>query len=142
MVKHMGGNCVNLIFHWAIASQKHAILFQIYKYTAHFALLLDSPKTPEASGQSSPGTPKSPSSKAVGGKPPAGKEVKKVAVIRSNPKSPGSLKNRSPAPLSTATPTPDLKGVRSKIGSTDNIKHQPGGGQVTCSLLIYFFQSE
>uniref|UniRef100_A0A8C0UIJ8 Microtubule-associated protein n=1 Tax=Cyanistes caeruleus TaxID=156563 RepID=A0A8C0UIJ8_CYACU len=25
---------------------------------------------------------------------------------------------------------PDLKNVRSKIGSTDNIKHQPGGGKV------------
>uniref|UniRef100_W5LPS2 Microtubule-associated protein n=1 Tax=Astyanax mexicanus TaxID=7994 RepID=W5LPS2_ASTMX len=84
-----------------------------------------------ASGQSSPGTPKSPGSKAVGGKPPAGKEVKKIAVIRSTPKSPGSLKNRSPAPLATAaTPMPDLKNVRSKIGSTDNLKHQPGGGRV------------
>ncbi|KAL6474941.1 hypothetical protein MHYP_G00159810 [Metynnis hypsauchen] len=91
----------------------------------------DSPKTPEASGQSSPGTPKSPSSKAVGGKPPAGKDTKKVAVIRSTPKSPGSLKNRSPAPLvAAATPMPDLKNVRSKIGSTENIKHQPGGGRV------------
>ncbi|XP_053094506.1 microtubule-associated protein tau isoform X18 [Pangasianodon hypophthalmus] len=89
----------------------------------------DSPKTPEASGQSSPGTPKSPSSKSLGGKTPAGKEIKKVAVIRSTPKSPGSLKNRSPAPLA-AVPLPDLKNVRSKVGSTDNIKHQPGGGQV------------
>ncbi|XP_066519949.1 microtubule-associated protein tau isoform X1 [Hoplias malabaricus] len=91
----------------------------------------DSPKTPEASGQSSPGTPKSPSSKALGGKPPVGKDMKKIAVIRSTPKSPGSLKNRSPAPLAPATgPMPDLKNVRSKIGSTDNIKHQPGGGRV------------
>ncbi|XP_060795370.1 microtubule-associated protein tau isoform X1 [Neoarius graeffei] len=89
----------------------------------------DSPKTPEASGQSSPGTPKSPASKSLGGKTPAGKEIKKVAVIRSTPKSPGSLKNRSPAPL-TAAPLPDLKNVRSKVGSTDNIKHQPGGGRV------------
>ncbi|KAL7857357.1 hypothetical protein SRHO_G00162560 [Serrasalmus rhombeus] len=99
----------------------------------------DSPKTPEASGQSSPGTPKSPSSKALGGKPPAGKDMKKVAVIRSTPKSPGSLKNRSPAPLvAAATPMPDLKNVRSKIGSTENIKHQPGGGRVPHSLLIHF----
>ncbi|XP_049603478.1 microtubule-associated protein 4 isoform X4 [Syngnathus scovelli] len=28
-------------------------------------------------------------------------------------------------------PTPDLKNVRSKIGSTDNIKYQPGGGKVS-----------
>ncbi|XP_062858687.1 microtubule-associated protein tau isoform X2 [Trichomycterus rosablanca] len=89
----------------------------------------DSPKTPEASGHSSPGTPMSPASKSLGGASPAGKEMKKVAVIRSTPKSPGSLKNRSPAPL-VAAPMPDLKNVRSKICSTDNLKHQPGGGRV------------
>ncbi|CAL8301846.1 unnamed protein product [Lota lota] len=79
-------------------------------------------------GQSSPGTPKSP-----GGLARAAVEankVKKVAVVRSSPKSPGSLKSRSPAPLAAAAPLPDLKNVRSKIGSTDNIKHQPGGGKV------------
>ncbi|MEQ2215711.1 hypothetical protein XENOCAPTIV_004725 [Xenoophorus captivus] len=27
-------------------------------------------------------------------------------------------------------PAPDIRNVRSKIGSTDNIKHQPGGGKV------------
>ncbi|XP_075891096.1 uncharacterized protein LOC142893951 isoform X10 [Nelusetta ayraudi] len=74
------------------------------------------------SGESSPGGPKSPSSKAEINK------VKKVAVVRSSPKSPGSLKT-SRAPLAAA-PMPDLKGVRSKIGSTDNLKHQPGGGKV------------
>lgn len=51
--------------------------------------------------------------------------------MRSTPKSPGSLKGRPPAPLAAAAPMPDLKGVKSKIGSTDNIKHQPGGGKVT-----------
>lgn len=60
--------------------------------------------------------------------------MKKVAVVRSNPKSPGSLKSRSPAPLAAAAPLPDLKNVRSKVGSTDNMKHQPGGGKVTDSL--------
>ncbi|MFT7809514.1 microtubule-associated protein tau isoform X2 [Arapaima gigas] len=85
----------------------------------------DSPKTPERSGSS---TPKSPGSRAqTPGQPHGGKEVKKVAVVRTPPKSPGSLKSRSPAPLA---PMPDLKNVRSKIGSTDNIKHQPGGGRV------------
>ncbi|XP_019901954.2 microtubule-associated protein tau isoform X3 [Esox lucius] len=81
------------------------------------------------SGHSSPGTPKSPSSKkplAVA----ATNQVKKVAVVRTPPKSPGSLKTRAPAPLTTAVPLPDLKNVKSKIGSTDNIKHQPGGGRV------------
>ncbi|XP_046709669.1 microtubule-associated protein tau isoform X11 [Silurus meridionalis] len=89
----------------------------------------DSPKTPEASGQSSPGTPKSPGSKSIGDKTQVPKDMKKVAVIRSTPKSPGSLKNRSPAPLA-AVPLPDLKNVRPKVGSTENIKYQPGGGRV------------
>ncbi|XP_070963015.1 microtubule-associated protein tau isoform X5 [Oncorhynchus clarkii lewisi] len=92
-------------------------------------------KTPapdNTSGQSSPGTPKSPSSKTLPGKPlaVATNQVKKVAVVRTPPKSPGSLKSRAPAPLTAAAPLPDLKNVRSKIGSTDNIKHQPGGGRV------------
>ncbi|XP_076007685.1 uncharacterized protein LOC143001787 isoform X1 [Genypterus blacodes] len=84
------------------------------------------------SGQSSPGMPKSPGSQAVPGKTAAEiNKVKKVAVVRSSPKSPGSMKSRSPAPLAAAAaPMPDLKHVRSKIGSTDNIKHQPGGGKV------------
>lgn len=95
----------------------------------------DSPKTPEASGHSSPGTPKSPASRAAGGKPPStGNEIKKIAVIRSTPKSP---KNRSPTSLSAAAPLPDLKNVRSKIRSTDNLKHQPGGGQVIHLELIH-----
>ncbi|XP_019133325.1 microtubule-associated protein tau isoform X13 [Larimichthys crocea] len=80
------------------------------------------------SGQSSPGTPKSPSSQAKAAA--EANKVKKVAVVRSTPKSPGSLKSRPPAPLAAAAPMPDLKNVRSKIGSTDNMKHQPGGGKV------------
>nr|XP_046232822.1 microtubule-associated protein tau isoform X2 [Scatophagus argus] len=83
------------------------------------------------SGQSSPGTPKSPSSQALSAKAAAeANKLKKVAVVRSTPKSPGSLKTRSPAPLAAAAPMPDLKNIKSKIGSTDNIKHQPGGGKV------------
>lgn len=82
-------------------------------------LVVDSPKTPQdRSGYSSPSTPKS----------PASREVKKVAVVRTPPKSPGSMRGRSPVPL--AAPMPDLKNVRSKIGSTENIKHSPGGGRV------------
>ncbi|KAF0025849.1 hypothetical protein F2P81_022730 [Scophthalmus maximus] len=84
------------------------------------------------SGQSSPGTPKSPSSQALAAKSAAeANKVKKIAVVRSTPKSPGSLKSRPPAPLAAAAPMPDLKNVRSKIGSTENMKHQPGGGKVT-----------
>ncbi|KAM8836305.1 uncharacterized protein AB9W97_002071 isoform 3-T3 [Spinachia spinachia] len=87
--------------------------------------------TKDGSGQSSPGTPKSPGSQALAAKAAAeANKVKKVAVVRSSPKSPGSLKSRPPAPLAAAAPMPDLKHVRSKIGSTENIKHQPGGGKV------------
>ncbi|XP_062270260.1 microtubule-associated protein tau isoform X3 [Platichthys flesus] len=83
------------------------------------------------SGHSSPGAPKSPSGKAPSAKSVAeANKVKKVAVVRSTPKSPGSLKSRPPAPLAAAAPIPDLKNIRSKVGSTDNIKHQPGGGKV------------
>ncbi|CAJ1080000.1 microtubule-associated protein tau-like isoform X12 [Xyrichtys novacula] len=83
------------------------------------------------SGQSSPGTPKSPSSQALAAKAAAeANKVKKVAVVRSTPKSPGSLKTRGAPLAAAAAPMPDLKNVRSKIGSTDNMKHQPGGGKV------------
>ncbi|XP_069366994.1 microtubule-associated protein 4 isoform X4 [Paralichthys olivaceus] len=54
-------------------------------------------------------------------KPPVPKQVpmeKKPAVPRAN---------RTPRPLNA----PDLKNVRSKIGSIDNIKYQPGGGKVS-----------
>lgn len=97
-----------------------------------FMLLPLRPVAGEHSGQSSPGTPKSPSSQTPTGK--AGAEVnkvKKVAVVRSSPKSPGSMKSpRAPLAAAAAAPMPDLKNIRSKIGSTDNIKHQPGGGKV------------
>ncbi|XP_062459917.1 microtubule-associated protein 4 [Pezoporus occidentalis] len=43
------------------------------------------------------------------------------------PAKPSSV-SKPPRPTSSAS-APDLKNVRSKIGSTDNIKHQPGGGK-------------
>ncbi|XP_040102807.1 microtubule-associated protein 4 isoform X15 [Oryx dammah] len=49
-------------------------------------------------------------------------------------KKPTAAKPSSSAPrLGRAAPNasaPDLKNVRSKVGSTENIKHQPGGGRV------------
>ncbi|KAK5881654.1 hypothetical protein CesoFtcFv8_022430 [Champsocephalus esox] len=91
------------------------------------------PPTPQnqkdGSGHSSPGT-KSPSSQLSAKAAAEVNKVKKVAVVRSTPKSPGSLKSRPPVPLAAAAPMPDLKNVRSKVGSTDNLKHQPGGGKV------------
>ncbi|XP_026063570.1 microtubule-associated protein tau isoform X3 [Carassius auratus] len=78
----------------------------------------DSPKTPDRSGCSSPASRSS----------TPGQQVKKVAVVRTPPKSPGSLRSR--APIAPVAPMPDLKNVKSKIGSTENIKYQPGGGKV------------
>lgn len=51
-----------------------------------------------------------------------------MAVVRTPPKSPASAKSRIQP---SAAPMPDLKNVKSKIGSTENLKHQPGGGKVT-----------
>ncbi|XP_070431606.1 microtubule-associated protein 4 isoform X24 [Equus przewalskii] len=49
-------------------------------------------------------------------------------------KKPTSAKPSSSAPRlsrpATNASAPDLKNVRSKVGSTENIKHQPGGGRV------------
>ncbi|XP_053423789.1 microtubule-associated protein tau isoform X8 [Nycticebus coucang] len=97
------------------------------------------PKTPPSSGEpaksgdrsgySSPGSPGTPGSRSrTPSLPtPPTREPKKVAVVRTPPKSPSSAKSR----LQTApVPMPDLKNVKSKIGSTENLKHQPGGGKV------------
>ncbi|NP_001390919.1 microtubule-associated protein tau isoform 17 [Mus musculus] len=87
------------------------------------------PKSGERSGYSSPGSPGTPGSRSrTPSLPtPPTREPKKVAVVRTPPKSPSASKSR----LQTApVPMPDLKNVRSKIGSTENLKHQPGGGKV------------
>ncbi|XP_036853144.2 microtubule-associated protein tau isoform X5 [Manis javanica] len=86
-------------------------------------------KSGDRSGYSSPGSPGTPGSRSrTPSLPtPPTREPKKVAVVRTPPKSPSSAKSR----LQTApVPMPDLKNVRSKIGSTENLKHQPGGGKV------------
>ncbi|KAM6452856.1 microtubule-associated protein tau isoform 2-T3 [Liasis olivaceus] len=86
-------------------------------------------KSGDRSGYSSPGSPGTPGSRSrTPSLPtPPNREPKKVAVVRTPPKSPSSAKSR----LQTAPiPMPDLKNVKSKIGSTDNLKHQPGGGKV------------
>ncbi|XP_063259773.1 microtubule-associated protein tau isoform X17 [Prinia subflava] len=89
----------------------------------------EQPKSGDRSGYSSPGSPGTPGSRSRTPSlptPPA-REPKKVAVVRTPPKSPASAKTRAPP---AAAPMPDLKNVKSKIGSTDNLKHQPGGGKV------------
>uniref|UniRef100_A0A8D1NF56 Microtubule-associated protein n=1 Tax=Sus scrofa TaxID=9823 RepID=A0A8D1NF56_PIG len=89
----------------------------------------ESGKSGDRSGYSSPGSPGTPGSRSrTPSLPtPPTREPKKVAVVRTPPKSPSAAKSR----LQTAPgPMPDLKNVRSKIGSTENLKHQPGGGKV------------
>ncbi|KAM6893481.1 uncharacterized protein FYW49_019846 [Xenentodon cancila] len=82
-----------------------------------------------------PGTPPSYSCRTPGSRTPGSHtpksfsvlQEKKVAVIRTPPKSPSSAQRQLKV---LNQPLPDLKNVKSKIGSTANIKHQPKGGQV------------
>nr|XP_043868388.1 microtubule-associated protein 2-like isoform X7 [Solea senegalensis] len=82
-----------------------------------------------------PGTPpsyscRSPGSRTPGSHTPKSFSVlqeKKIAVIRTPPKSPSSAQRQLKV---LNQPLPDLKNVKSKIGSTSNLKHQPKGGQV------------
>lgn len=83
-----------------------------------------------------PGSPPSYSCRTPGSRTPGSHtpksfsilQEKKVAVIRTPPKSPSSAQRQLKV---LNQPLPDLKNVKSKIGSTANIKHQPKGGQVT-----------
>nr|XP_058932950.1 microtubule-associated protein 4 isoform X17 [Kogia breviceps] len=77
-----------------------------------------------------------------GAAPPAGVTPSRVKPTATPPrpsgtpsvdKKPTSAKPSSSAPrlgrVATNASAPDLKNVRSKVGSTENIKHQPGGGR-------------
>ncbi|XP_068558739.1 microtubule-associated protein 2 isoform X3 [Cebidichthys violaceus] len=78
------------------------------------------PGTPPSYSSSSrtPGTPRSLSLIS---------QERKVAVVRTPPKSPAT----TPKQLRIINqPLPDFKNIRSKIGSIENIKYQPKGGQV------------
>ncbi|XP_060224513.1 microtubule-associated protein 2 isoform X34 [Meriones unguiculatus] len=87
------------------------------------------PGTPPSYSSRTPGTPGTPSYPRTPGTPKSAILVpseKKVAIIRTPPKSPATPKQLR----LINQPLPDLKNVKSKIGSTDNIKYQPKGGQV------------
>ncbi|CAB1414555.1 unnamed protein product [Pleuronectes platessa] len=78
------------------------------------------PGTPPSYSSSSrtPGTPRSLSLIS---------QERKVAVVSTPPKSPAT----TPKQLRIINqPLPDFKNIKSKIGSTENIKYQPKGGQV------------
>ncbi|KAM9075703.1 microtubule-associated protein 4 isoform 2-T3 [Megaptera novaeangliae] len=77
-----------------------------------------------------------------GAAPPAGVTPSRVKPTATPPRPSGtpsvdkkltSAKPSSSAPrlgrVATNASAPDLKSVRSKVGSTENIKHQPGGGR-------------
>ncbi|XP_039700578.1 microtubule-associated protein 2 isoform X23 [Pteropus medius] len=90
------------------------------------------PGTPPSYCSRTPGTPGTPSYPRTPHTPGTPKSAilvpseKKVAIIRTPPKSPATPKQLR----LINQPLPDLKNVKSKIGSTDNIKYQPKGGQV------------
>ncbi|XP_074857310.1 microtubule-associated protein 2 isoform X2 [Carettochelys insculpta] len=90
------------------------------------------PGTPPSYSSRTPGTPGTPSYPRTPHTPGTPKSAilvpteKKVAIIRTPPKSPATPKQLR----LINQPLPDLKNVRSKIGSTDNIRYQPKGGQV------------
>ncbi|XP_064410652.1 microtubule-associated protein 4 isoform X5 [Latimeria chalumnae] len=68
-----------------------------------------------------PRTTKPPVPKASAASP----DSKKLAFVKTAPKMSVAPKQGRPA----SAPVPDLKNVKSKIGSTDNMKYQPGGGR-------------
>ncbi|XP_053571621.1 uncharacterized protein LOC128661387 [Bombina bombina] len=78
------------------------------------------PKTTSATTESKKPTttkPTAPLKKVV-----SAPQSKTTSTLPSKPAAP-----KQPRPVSA--PAPDLKNVRSKIGSIDNMKHQPGGGK-------------
>ncbi|KAL4657126.1 microtubule-associated protein 4-like [Arapaima gigas] len=79
--------------------------------------------TPTRTSATAPSTP--------GAAPRSTKPAASTAVIPER-KPPVPRAPRS-APRPGTAPQPDIKNIRSKIGSTDNMKHQPGGGKVSTS---------
>ncbi|XP_048340935.1 microtubule-associated protein 2 isoform X7 [Sphaerodactylus townsendi] len=90
------------------------------------------PGTPPSYSSRTPGTPGTPSYSRTPHTPGTPRSAilvpteKKVAIIRTPPKSPATPKQLR----LINQPLPDLKNIRSKIGSTENIRYQPKGGQV------------
>ncbi|XP_077792783.1 uncharacterized protein LOC114607928 isoform X9 [Podarcis muralis] len=87
--------------------------------------------TPTAAAPGLPGAAASrpkPATPRLSGTGSSAAEPKKASALKTAPKtSPVAKPSRPPT---SSVSAPDLKNVRSKIGSTDNIKHQPGGGRV------------
>ncbi|KAM6452661.1 uncharacterized protein PHA67_018882 isoform 2-T2 [Liasis olivaceus] len=93
------------------------------------------PKSAPASTTPSPAPPGTAASRPKA-KPATPKPLGTASTTVDSKKASAAVKavpKTSPVPKPPRPPTsvsvPDLKNVRSKIGSTDNIKHQPGGGR-------------
>ncbi|XP_015277848.1 PREDICTED: microtubule-associated protein 4 isoform X3 [Gekko japonicus] len=86
--------------------------------------------TPTAASPAQPGAaasrPKPAAPRLSGTGSTTAADSKKASTLKAAPKtSPVAKPPRPP----TSVSAPDLKNIRSKIGSTDNIKYQPGGGK-------------
>lgn len=117
-------------------------LFKIYLHFIHVSVAESVRSRSARSGRSTPRTPGStaitpgsPPSYSLSSRTPGTprslsliSQERKVAVIRTPPKSPAT----TPKQIRIINqPLPDFKNIKSKIGSTENIKYQPKGGQVT-----------
>ncbi|KAM3928609.1 uncharacterized protein RB166_006561 isoform 2-T2 [Leptodactylus fuscus] len=91
------------------------------------------PSRPKTSKPAAPKTLTGPSASTDAKKQPAARPPplsKTSALPASKPSSASGASKPTAAPKQPRPATaPDLKNVRSKIGSTDNLKHQPGGGK-------------
>ncbi|KAG7488698.1 hypothetical protein MATL_G00036470 [Megalops atlanticus] len=64
-------------------------------------------------------------------KPPAPSVPEKKPPVPRAPRPSAAAAKPSPRP--GTAPLPDIRNIRSKIGSTDNMKYQPGGGKVSAA---------
>ncbi|XP_078790243.1 uncharacterized protein map4l isoform X2 [Oryzias latipes] len=90
------------------------------------------PKTTARPRPASTAAPATPAASTNGEATHRRRVITKPPVPKQTPlekKPAGPRPPRTPRPINA--PTPDLKNVRSKIGSIDNIKYQPGGGKVS-----------
>ncbi|KAM8882255.1 uncharacterized protein ACB058_002140 isoform 9-T9 [Synchiropus picturatus] len=97
------------------------------------------PKTTTTAARSSTATTTTTRTRPVAAKPSTPSSTtapeKKPVVPRTSRTSTTSSTTLTTSKTTTRPGTaPDIRNVRSKIGSTDNIKHQPGGGKVSAAL--------
>ncbi|KAM7401323.1 hypothetical protein PAMA_005492 [Pampus argenteus] len=93
-------------------------------------------KKPKATARPRPASTTTPSTPAAATNGDAATSHRRRVITKPPVPKQTALEKKPPVPRAPRTPrpinapTPDLKNVRSKIGSIDNIKYQPGGGKV------------